>query len=66
MLMDRMKSEKLIIKKRGGEDGYKNFSIRVKTETVQKLDEIARQTNRSRNDLIGMMLDYGIENCDII
>ncbi len=60
-----MKSEKLVIKKLGGENGYKNFSIRIKCETVEKLDEIAAKTNRSRNDLINIILDYGIENCDI-
>ncbi len=60
--------EKLQIKKRSalkGEDGYKTFSIRIKDETVERLDEIARQTNRSRNDIINMMLEYGINNCEI-
>lgn len=60
-----MKNERLVITKLGGENGYKNFSVRLKTETVDKLDEIARKTNRSRNELINMILDYGIENCDI-
>ena len=63
--MSDTNNKRLVIKKRGGEDGYKNFSVRVKNETVEKLDEIAIKTNRSRNDLIGIMLDYGIENCDI-
>ena len=63
--MSDTNNKRLIIKKRGGEDGYKNFIIRVKNETVEKLDAIATKTNRSRNDLIGIMLDYGIENCDI-
>lgn len=48
-----------------GEDGYKIFSIRVKEETVDKLDEISRQTDRSRNELINIMIDYAIENCEI-
>ena len=60
-----MKGDKLIIKKRGGEDGYKNFSVRLRTETVEKLDEISRNTNRSRNELINLILDYGIDNCEI-
>lgn len=58
-------NEKLIIRKLGGENGYKNFSVRIKAETVEKLDEIAAKTNRSRNDLINMILDYGVENCEI-
>lgn len=61
-------SEKLQIKKRSalkGEDGYKTFSIRIKDETVERLDEIAKTTNRSRNDIINMMLDFGINNCEV-
>ncbi|MGI6003842.1 MAG: ribbon-helix-helix protein, CopG family [Christensenellales bacterium] len=49
-----------------GEDGYKTFSIRVKEETVKKLDEIVDLSNRSRNELINMFLDYGVENFEII
>ena len=59
-----MNKERLIIHKRG-DDGYKNFSIRVKAEIVERLDEIAAESNRSRNELINMMLEYGIENCEI-
>ncbi len=48
-----------------GEDGHKVFSIRVKDETVKKLDEISAATNRSRNELINIMLEFGIENYEI-
>ena len=58
---------KLIIKKKSlkGEDGYKTFSIRIKEETVNKLDALAEQTNRSRNELISILLDYAIENSEV-
>ena len=62
-------TKKLQISKRSnikGEDGYKVFSVRIKDETVEKLEEIAAKTNRSRNELINMMLEFGIENCEII
>ena len=62
-------SEKLQISKRTalkGEDGYKTFSIRIKDETVERLDQIANQTNRYRNEIINMMLEFGIENCEIM
>lgn len=49
-----------------GDDGYKTFSVRIKEETVQQLEEISKQTNRSRNELINLMLEFGIENCEII
>lgn len=59
--------EKLIIRKKSlkGEDGYKTFSIRIKDETVNNLDELSRATNRSRNELINILLDYAIENCEV-
>ena len=60
--------EQLIINKKSlkGEDGYKTFSIRIKEETVDKLDELARESNRSRNELINILLDYAIENSEIV
>jgi len=48
-----------------GEDGYKVFSVRVKEETVYQLDEIAAQTGRSRNELVGTFLEYAIKRCKI-
>ena len=40
-----------------GEDGYKVFSIRIKAGVAQQLDALAEQTGRSRNELIGTMLE---------
>ena len=60
-------NDKLIINKKSlkGEDGYKTFSIRIKDETVEKLNALAAGTNRSRNELINLLLDYAIENCEV-
>lgn len=59
--------EKLIINKKAlkGEDGYKTFSIRIKEETVARLDKLSQATNRSRNELINILLDYAIENSEV-
>lgn len=59
--------EKLIINKKSlkGEDGYKTFSIRIKEETVNQLDDLSKVTNRSRNELINILIDYAIENCEV-
>ncbi|MBP3327530.1 MAG: CopG family transcriptional regulator [Clostridia bacterium] len=59
--------DKLIINKKSlkGEDGYKTFSIRIKDETVAKLDDLAKETNRSRNELINILLDYAMNNCEV-
>ena len=58
---------KLVINKKGltGEDGHRTFSIRIKQETVERLDNLSKATNRSRNDLIGILLDYALDNCEI-
>ena len=60
-------NDKLIINKKSlkGEDGYKTFSIRIKDDTTEKLNKLAAETNRSRNELINLLLDYAIENCVI-
>ncbi len=59
--------EKLIIPKKDlkGEDGYKTFSIRIKETTVDELDKLAADTNRSRNELINILLDYAIQSCEV-
>ena len=58
-----MNDPKLFIRKKG-EDGTKTFSIRIKQETVNRIDELARKTDRSRNELIGMLLDFGLDHCE--
>ena len=59
--------DKLIIAKKAlkGEDGYKTFSIRIKDQTVERLDFLAGDTNRSRNELINILLDYALDNCEV-
>jgi predicted transcriptional regulator len=63
--MKEPKQKLIITKKPKGEDGHKTFSIRIKDETVARLDDIATKTNRSRNDLINMLLDYAMDYCEI-
>ena len=60
------KQNLIITKKPKGEDGHKTFSIRIKDETVARLDDIAKKTNRSRNDLINMLLNYAMDYCEIV
>lgn len=59
--------DKLIINKKNlkGEDGYKTFSVRIKEETVEKLNRLSDETNRSRNELINILLDYAIDNSKV-
>ena len=59
-------NKKLVIpKKLKGEDGHKVFSIRIKEDTASKLDNLAEATQRSRNDLINILLDFAMDNCEI-
>ena len=62
-----MAQDKLIIKPKHakGEDGYKIFSVRLKDSLVSRIEEISSQTGRSRNELIGIFLEYALDRCVI-
>ena len=60
-----MNKETLKIKKRG-EDGTKIISVRIKDDILFALDKISKESNYSRNELINLILKYGIENLEII
>ena len=60
-----MNSEPLKIKKRG-EDGNRVISVCIREEILSELDKIANESNYSRNELINLILDYGIKNIEII
>jgi len=42
------------------------LTIRIDSETGEKLDELALKSNRSRNELINMSLRYAFENLEFI
>ena len=45
---------------RRGDDGYKVVSVRIKEEMIQQLDLLSAETNRSRNELINLLLEAAI------
>ena len=59
-----MKNEPLVIKKRG-EDGNRVITVRIREDTLAALDRLASETNYSRNELINIILAYGVENIKI-
>lgn len=59
-----MPEDQLRIKIRG-EDGYRTFSVRIREQTLQGIEEIVARTGRSRNELIGLMLDYALPRIKI-
>ena len=50
---------------RKGDDGYKIISVRMNEEMLEKLEELSAKTNRSRNELINLLLDAAIEIVNI-
>jgi len=46
---------------RKGDDGYKIVSVRMKDELIERLDALSANTNRSRNELINLLLNAAME-----
>jgi predicted DNA-binding protein len=46
---------------RKGDDGYKVVSVRMRDETIERLDQLSTKTNRSRNELINILLESAID-----
>lgn len=46
---------------RRGDDGYKVVSVRMREEMLERLDTLSARTNRSRNELINLLLDVAME-----
>ena len=63
-----MKRPIQIIKKsaRRGEDGHKVVSVRMKDETIARLDDLSIQTNRSRNELINFLLEAALDDVSVV
>lgn len=59
-----MNNEPLVIRRRG-EDGNKIITVRIKEDILAQLDKIAAESNHSRNELINIILRYGVENLEI-
>lgn len=58
------KDNLVLTPKRGkGDDGHRVFSIRVPEETVIRLDALSAESNRSRNELINILLNYAMDHC---
>ena len=47
------------------EDKAVTMTIRIDRTLQEKYNELATKTNRSRNELIGMALQYALDNMEI-
>ncbi len=54
-MAEEIKITKKVLKK--GDDGYKIVSVRMKEELLAQLDELSAKSNRSRNELINLLLE---------
>ncbi len=48
-----------------GEDGYKIISVRIKEGILEKIDKLSEESNRSRNQLINILLENCIDDVEI-
>ena len=58
-------SDKTIRINKKGEDGYKVISVRIKEGTLKKIDDLSAESNRSRNELINIILENSVDNIEI-
>ena len=59
--MDEKGKRPLIIKRRG-EDGNRVITVRLRESLLAELDAMVADTNRSRNELINIIIEYGLKN----
>ena len=48
------------------DDGYRSITIRVQKSLLREIDRIAGETNDSRNHIIQLLLEYGVQNIEIL
>ena len=61
-----MKEKLLLTRKPNlkGDDGYKTFSVRMRSSTAEKLEKLAGKTDRSRNDVICTLIEWALDNTE--
>ena len=60
-----MQDKKLVISSKRFRGESSVVSVRLPNELLEKLDEIAEQTGRTRNEIIQKCLAYSIENIEV-
>ena len=46
---------------RRGDDGHKVVSVRMTEELIGRLDDISSKTNRTRNEIINILLEAAVD-----
>lgn len=58
-MAEQIKITKKVAKR--GDDGYKIVSVRMKDDLLERLEALSAATNRSRNELINMLLEAAVD-----
>ncbi|MCI8414818.1 MAG: ribbon-helix-helix protein, CopG family [Ruminiclostridium sp.] len=58
-------ADSIKIKRYRGDDGHKVVSVRMRDELVEKLDRVSAETNRSRNEIINLLLEAAVDIVEI-
>ena len=46
---------------RKGDDGYRIVSVRMKETLLERLDALSAKSNRSRNELMNLLLESAVD-----
>ena len=58
-----MEEKKLILStKKFKADSTTIISARVPTELIKKIEDLAKRTNRNRNEMVQILLSYAVDN----
>lgn len=60
-----MSDEPLKIKKKY-DDGNRVISIRIREDLLSEIDKLSSNSNRSRNEIINLILEHGIKNTEVV
>lgn len=59
-------SNSIITINKKGDDGYKVISVRLKESTLEKIDNLSAKSNRSRNEIINIILEKSVDDVKIV
>ena len=62
--MNTSENEPLVIRRRG-EDGNRVITVRIEESILADLAKLSSDTQRSRNELINIILEHGLKNVEI-
>ena len=62
---DKFMAKNTIKINKKGDDGYKVISVRIKEGILKKIDDLSNESNRSRNELINIILENSVDDVEI-